>query len=203
MLVVSQSKSRRVLVDWPIRTSSVDEEDTVPSELSSSPPMSGMSCFLLNPLLIGADNLQSGRTWYSAPLGRMARFQRWIVFRRFAQSCPRHLQHQPRGVHWVRRSVFSHALDPADSSAITWLLMDFRLERKWSVVGFCTGAIAGLVAITPCAGFLGAPVSILRLIYCSSCLRARPRLSSVSSRPSCPTCVPVLRTLCVSMTREP
>ena len=37
--------------------------------------------------------------------------------------------------------------------------MDFRLERKWSVVGFCTGGIAGLVAITPAAGFVGPPVS--------------------------------------------
>lgn len=27
--------------------------------------------------------------------------------------------------------------------------MDFRLERKWSVVGFCTGAIAGLVSHHP------------------------------------------------------
>ena len=45
------------------------------------------------------------------------------------------------------------------TGAITWMIMDFRLERKWSVVGFCTGAIAGLVAITPAAGFVGAPVS--------------------------------------------
>ncbi|RSH87420.1 hypothetical protein EHS25_003330 [Saitozyma podzolica] len=44
---------------------------------------------------------------------------------------------------------------------ITWLIMDFRLERKWSVVGFCTGAIAGLVAITPAAGFVGAPAGAL------------------------------------------
>lgn len=39
--------------------------------------------------------------------------------------------------------------------------MDYRLERKWSVVGFCTGAIAGLVAITPAAGFVGAPAGAL------------------------------------------
>ncbi|WWC70243.1 uncharacterized protein I206_104193 [Kwoniella pini CBS 10737] len=44
---------------------------------------------------------------------------------------------------------------------ITWLIMDFRLERKWSMVGFCTGAIAGLVAITPAAGFVGAPAGAL------------------------------------------
>ncbi|KAL1405446.1 hypothetical protein Q8F55_009078 [Vanrija albida] len=45
--------------------------------------------------------------------------------------------------------------------AITWLIMDYRLERKWSMVGFCTGAIAGLVAITPAAGLVGAPASAL------------------------------------------
>jgi Amt family ammonium transporter len=33
---------------------------------------------------------------------------------------------------------------------------DYRLERKWSAVGFCSGAIAGLVAITPGSGFVGA-----------------------------------------------
>ena len=37
---------------------------------------------------------------------------------------------------------------------------DYRIARKWSVVGFCTGAIAGLVAITPAAGFIGAPFSV-------------------------------------------
>lgn len=45
-------------------------------------------------------------------------------------------------------------------AALTWLGLDYRLERKWSVVGFCTGGIAGLVAITPAAGFVGAPASL-------------------------------------------
>jgi Amt family ammonium transporter len=45
--------------------------------------------------------------------------------------------------------------------ALTWMGMDFRLERKWSMVGFCTGAIAGLVAITPAAGVVGAPAAAL------------------------------------------
>ncbi len=44
---------------------------------------------------------------------------------------------------------------------LTWMLLDFRLERKWSVVGFCTGAIAGLVAITPAAGYVGTPAAAL------------------------------------------
>ncbi|KAK4185470.1 putative ammonium transporter [Podospora australis] len=36
----------------------------------------------------------------------------------------------------------------------TWCLLDYRLERKWSTVGFCSGVIAGLVAITPAAGYV-------------------------------------------------
>ena len=38
---------------------------------------------------------------------------------------------------------------------LTWMLWDYRLERKWSAVGFCSGAVSGLVAITPASGFVG------------------------------------------------
>ncbi|KAG8932079.1 hypothetical protein FRC03_010868 [Tulasnella sp. 419] len=48
----------------------------------------------------------------------------------------------------------------ASIGGLTWMLWDYRLERKWSVVGFCSGAIAGLVAITPGSGFVGAPAAI-------------------------------------------
>ena len=44
----------------------------------------------------------------------------------------------------------------ASTAAITWCLLDYRLEKKWSAVGFCSGAIAGLVAITPASGFVPA-----------------------------------------------
>ncbi|KAF9254507.1 ammonium transporter [Marasmius fiardii PR-910] len=44
---------------------------------------------------------------------------------------------------------------------LTWMLWDYRIEKKWSVVGFCSGAIAGLVAITPGSGFVGAPAAVL------------------------------------------
>jgi Amt family ammonium transporter len=35
---------------------------------------------------------------------------------------------------------------------ITWCVLDYRLERKWSTVGFCSGVVAGLVSITPGSG---------------------------------------------------
>ncbi|KAN0100945.1 Ammonium transporter AmtB-like domain containing protein [Tylopilus felleus] len=37
---------------------------------------------------------------------------------------------------------------------IVWCLLDYRLERKYSMVGFCSGTIAGLVAATPASGFI-------------------------------------------------
>jgi len=43
----------------------------------------------------------------------------------------------------------------ASVGGLTWMLVDYRLERKWSVVGFCSGAVSGLVAITPASGFVG------------------------------------------------
>ncbi|KAI0536148.1 ammonium transporter [Xylaria digitata] len=42
----------------------------------------------------------------------------------------------------------------ASVGGITWVLLDYRLEKKWSAVGFCSGAISGLVAITPASGFV-------------------------------------------------
>ncbi|KAK1525630.1 ammonium transporter [Colletotrichum costaricense] len=42
----------------------------------------------------------------------------------------------------------------AGVGGVTWMLLDYRLEKKWSTIAFCSGAIAGLVAITPGAGFV-------------------------------------------------
>jgi Amt family ammonium transporter len=42
----------------------------------------------------------------------------------------------------------------ASVGGITWCLLDYRLEQKWSTVGFCSGVIAGLVAITPGSGYV-------------------------------------------------
>jgi len=49
----------------------------------------------------------------------------------------------------------------ASVGGITWMLWDYRLERKWSAVGFCSGAISGLVAITPASGYVGSPAAVL------------------------------------------
>ncbi|KAF8002243.1 hypothetical protein HF325_003208 [Metschnikowia pulcherrima] len=45
--------------------------------------------------------------------------------------------------------------------AVTWCLLDFRLEGKWSMVGLCSGCISGLVAATPASGFIPLWASVI------------------------------------------
>jgi Amt family ammonium transporter len=40
-------------------------------------------------------------------------------------------------------------------AATTWALLDWSINKKPTTIGICTGAVAGLVAITPAAGFVG------------------------------------------------
>lgn len=57
----------------------------------------------------------------------------------------------------------------AAMAGVSWMAMDWLFHRKFTLLGICTGAVAGLVAITPAAGFvnvsgalsIGAIVSIL------------------------------------------
>ena len=49
----------------------------------------------------------------------------------------------------------------ASVGGITWCLLDYRLERKWSTVGFCSGVVAGLVAITPGSGYVPAWAAVV------------------------------------------
>jgi Amt family ammonium transporter len=42
----------------------------------------------------------------------------------------------------------------AAASVITWMLMDMKFQRKTSLLGAMTGAVTGLVAITPAAGYV-------------------------------------------------
>ena len=49
----------------------------------------------------------------------------------------------------------------AASAALAWLAMDWILRDKPTVLGAASGAVAGLVAITPAAGFVGPMPAIL------------------------------------------
>lgn len=43
----------------------------------------------------------------------------------------------------------------AAAAALTWAVLDWIINKKPTVIGFCTGVVAGLVAITPAAGSSG------------------------------------------------
>jgi hypothetical protein len=69
--------------------------------------------------------------------------------------------------------------------------MDFRLERKWSVVGFCTGAIAGLVSHPPLSHHKNGGLTVrLPSHPLLDSVEHPPVPSLVSSHLSFPTCVP-------------
>nr|AGM18795.1 high-affinity ammonium transporter [Dibaeis baeomyces] len=49
----------------------------------------------------------------------------------------------------------------ASTGGVTWCVLDYRLEKKWSAVGFCSGVVAGLVAITPGSGYVPAWAAVV------------------------------------------
>jgi Amt family ammonium transporter len=48
------------------------------------------------------------------------------------------------------------------AAAFTWMVVEWMMRGKPTVVGICSGAVAGLVAITPASGFVG-PVGSLAI----------------------------------------
>jgi Amt family ammonium transporter len=49
----------------------------------------------------------------------------------------------------------------ASTGGLTWILFDYRHGRKLSALGFCSGAVAALVAITPGSGFVAPWAAII------------------------------------------
>lgn len=60
-------------------------------------------------------------------------------------------------------NIFVVTLLSSCSGGITWMLVDmlYKRTRKLSLIGFCSGIVAGLVAITPACGFVMPSFSIV------------------------------------------
>ncbi len=58
-------------------------------------------------------------------------------------------------------NAFGTTNTAAAAAGLAWMFFDVLKGKKPSVLGFCIGAVVGLVAITPGAGFVGIPQSIL------------------------------------------
>jgi ammonium transporter, Amt family len=54
----------------------------------------------------------------------------------------------------IAASAFTTTTLAAAIAAAVWPLLEWVSNGKPSVLGFCSGAVAGLVVITPCAGFV-------------------------------------------------
>ncbi len=57
-------------------------------------------------------------------------------------------------------SAFATTNTAAASAGLSWMFFDVLRGKKPSVLGFCIGAVVGLVAITPAAGFVAIPQSV-------------------------------------------
>lgn len=56
--------------------------------------------------------------------------------------------------------AFATTNTAAAAAGLSWMFWDVIRGKKPSVLGFCIGAVVGLVAITPAAGFVGVPQAL-------------------------------------------
>jgi len=64
------------------------------------------------------------------------------------------------GANALAVSAFATTNTAAAAAGLSWMFFDVMRGKKPSVLGFCIGAVVGLVAITPAAGFVAIPQSI-------------------------------------------
>src|SRR6187431_1329978 len=64
------------------------------------------------------------------------------------------------GANTLSVSAFATTNTAAAAAGLSWMFFDVLRGKKPSVLGFCIGAVVGLVAITPAAGFVAIPQSI-------------------------------------------
>ncbi len=64
------------------------------------------------------------------------------------------------GANSLAVSAFFTTNTAAAAAGLSWMFFDVLRGKKPSVLGFCIGAVVGLVAITPAAGFVAIPQSI-------------------------------------------
>ena len=64
------------------------------------------------------------------------------------------------GANALSVSAFATTNTAAAAAGLSWMFFDVLRGKKPSVLGFCIGAVVGLVAITPAAGYVAIPQSI-------------------------------------------
>nr|CAG8504330.1 10197_t:CDS:2 [Entrophospora candida] len=77
--------------------------------------------------------------------------------------------------------AFTNSNLAASTGGLVWMMMDYRYEKKLSVIGFCSGVVSGLVCITPGSGYVNvqyAPLfGLIGSVSCNLALKLKSLLS--------------------------
>jgi Amt family ammonium transporter len=77
--------------------------------------------------------------------------------------------------------AFVNTNTAAAAAATSWSLIEWLHKKKVTVLGTCSGAVAGLVAITPCAGFVnpmgGVIIGLLVSVVCYGAIILKSKLN--------------------------
>ena len=71
--------------------------------------------------------------------------------------------------------AFVNTMVATAAAALSWLFVEWAIKGKPSLLGLISGAVAGLVAVTPASGFAG-PMGalVLGLVVCPSACCSSP-----------------------------
>ncbi|HTC00400.1 MAG TPA: ammonium transporter [Ferruginibacter sp.] len=85
------------------------------------------------------------------------------------------------GANALAVSAFATTNTAAAAGGLSWMFFDVMKGKKPSVVGFCIGAVIGMVAITPAAGYVGIPQSITIGVFAAIISNVAVRIKSRST----------------------
>jgi Amt family ammonium transporter len=80
------------------------------------------------------------------------------------------------GADGIAGNAFMTTTLAAAVGSFTWGTLEYIIKKHASILGFCSGAVAGLVVITPATGYVDASGAVLIGVW-----RAASRSSSASS----------------------
>lgn len=130
---------------WASKMGYLDYAGGTPVHLASGVSALALS-FMLGKRIESRDELAASRPFSTifVVIGTFFMWAGWFGFNTGTSLTP-----TPRSSQALLNTQIS-----ASFGGIAWVLLDYRLAHKWSIVGFCSGIVAGLVAITPGAGYV-------------------------------------------------
>ena len=114
----------------------------------------GISALVMAILLGKRTGVEAGRSPHSLPLSVLGAGFLWFGW--FGFNAGSALSVGP-----VTVSAFLNTNTAAAAAALTWILLDWKTNEVPTLLGIITGLVAGLVAITPAAGYVTPMASII------------------------------------------